>query len=80
MRRRYDPPIDSPELCVHHWICGDQFEQVVHAVCRKCGVEIDFTPEPCLWGWYPQPSNDRSMPWTQVRDGAGVIRGREASY
>jgi hypothetical protein len=34
---------------VHHWLCGDQRSTIVHAVCKKCGVEADFEQH-----WYPQ--------------------------
>ena len=28
--------------CVHHWLCGDQQNGVVHGVCTKCAMEMDF--------------------------------------
>jgi hypothetical protein len=36
------PSVDTPQGCVHHWLCGDQRDKVVHATCAKCGMETDF--------------------------------------
>jgi hypothetical protein len=36
------PSVDAPQECVHHWLCGDQRNKVVHATCAKCGRETDF--------------------------------------
>jgi hypothetical protein len=75
MRRRYDPLLVMPEPCIHYWLCGDQDQQVVHAVCKKCGARSDFTQEPYLWGWYrpPQPWNDPSVLSVQSTDEVGPV-------
>ena len=75
MRRRYDPLMELPELCVHYWLCGDQDELVVHSVCKKCGEEVDFPQEPYLRGVYhrPQQSSHPSLPWVWLGDEAGAI-------
>ena len=80
MRRRYDPPTDLPGLCVHYWLCSDQRDQVVHAVCKRCGAEFDFPQEPYLHGVYHRPQlwYDPSLLW--MANQAGVISGSEASY
>jgi hypothetical protein len=75
MRRRYDPLMGLPSLCIHHWLCGDQDQLVVHAVCKKCGAKADFPQEPNLRGVYhrPQPWNDPSMPWVRSADEVGAV-------
>jgi hypothetical protein len=85
MRRRYDPLIELPELCVHHWICGDQDQLVVHAACKKCGATADFQQEYSFGGIYyrPQLWHDPSLPWMQPEDqvgAAGIVGGTEALY
>ena len=85
MRRRYDPLIGLPELCVHYWLCEDQHELVVQAVCKKCGAKADFPQEPYLRGVYHRPQlwNDPSLPWMQSADEAGaigIIGSLEAPY
>ena len=63
MRRRYDPLIELPELCVHHWLCGDQDQLIVHAACKKCGAKAEFRQEYSFGGIYyrPQPWNDATL-------------------
>ena len=85
MRRRYDPLMDLPEFCVHHWLCSDQRELVVHAVCKKCGAKAEFRQEYCFGVTYyhPQPGYDPSMAWVRSAHEVGavsIIRGVEASY
>jgi len=80
MRRRYDPLIDLPELCVHYWLCSDKRELVVHAVCKRCGAKAEFRQEHSFAGLYyrPQPWNDPSTSWMQSADevsAAGIIGG-----
>jgi hypothetical protein len=48
MRRYYDPLIDLPNLCIHHWLCEDQDHLVVHAVCEKCDARAEFKEELCF--------------------------------
>ena len=83
MRRRYDPLIELPEPCVHHWLCGDQDQLIVHALCKKCGAKAEFRQEYSFGGIYyrPQPWNDPSMSWMQPEDqvgAAGIIGSLEA--
>ena len=75
MRRRYDPLMELPNLCIHHWLCGDQDQLVVHAVCKKCGARAEFRQEHCFGVTYyhPQPWNDPSMPWMQSAYRVGAI-------
>jgi hypothetical protein len=75
MRRRYDPLLELPKLCVHHWLCGDQDQMVVHAVCKKCGARAEFRQERCFGSIYyrPQPWNDPSMPSIQSGDEVSAI-------
>lgn len=29
--------------CIHHWYLGASNNEIVHAKCRKCGAEKDFS-------------------------------------
>jgi len=42
MARHNTPRKNTHQVCVHHWLCGDEESAVVHAVCAKCGTETDF--------------------------------------
>ena len=32
--------------CIHHWDLGASHKGIVHAKCRKCGAERDFSSIP----------------------------------
>jgi len=33
-------------ICIHHWDLGASHKGIVHAKCRKCGAEKDFSNTP----------------------------------
>jgi hypothetical protein len=42
MAKQSNPSEYKHQSCIHHWLCGDEQQGVVHAVCAKCGAETDF--------------------------------------
>ena len=34
------------DLCIHHWDMGASNRGIVHAKCRKCGAEKDYSSIP----------------------------------
>jgi len=51
MVKKTNPPNKMHLGCVHHWLCGDEQQGMVHAVCAKCAAVTDFAQHvyPIKW-------------------------------
>ncbi len=36
------------DSCIHHWYLGASYKGIVHAKCRKCGIENYFDNNPVI--------------------------------
>ncbi len=82
MRRRHDPLIDLPSPCIHHWLCGEMDQQVVHAICKKCDAKADFNQGQYPWSvrLLPRQLYDATSHWTKSVNEVGPAHIVEAEY